>query len=60
MGRFRNYAIDMGSGAMIYILSIVETGSGVQKLGEIHGHRQGDVISLLLFFQKKIGYNKYF
>jgi hypothetical protein len=26
------YAIELGSGAMIYVLSFVNTGSGIQKL----------------------------
>jgi hypothetical protein len=33
------YAIEMGSGAMIYIPSSIKVGSGIQKLtGEIHTH----------------------
>jgi hypothetical protein len=46
------YAVEMGSGAMIYIPSFIIIGSGIQKL--IRGiHRQhGDRISLLLFFSK--------
>jgi hypothetical protein len=45
----------MGSGAMIYIPSIIKTGSGTQKLiGGIQRHRQDrDCISLLLLFQNK-------
>jgi hypothetical protein len=45
----------MGSGAMIYIPSFIETGSSIQKLiEEVHGHRQhGDRISLLPIFQNK-------
>jgi hypothetical protein len=35
------YAVEMGSGAMIYIPSFIKTGSGNQKLIEgIHRHRQ--------------------
>jgi hypothetical protein len=50
------YSVDMGSGAMIYILSFIKTGSGIQKLlEETHRHRDtqhGDLISLLfIFFQ---------
>jgi hypothetical protein len=43
----------MGSGAMIYIPSFIEIGSGIQKLiGGIHTHRQQrDLISLLYFFK---------
>jgi hypothetical protein len=53
------YAVEMGSGAMIYtyVPSFINIGSGIQKLmGRIHiqTHReQGDLISLLLFFQNK-------
>jgi hypothetical protein len=47
----------MGSGAMIYIATFRKIGSGIQKLiGGIYvqTHRQqGDLISLLLFFQYK-------
>jgi hypothetical protein len=51
------YAVEMGSGAMIYIPSFIKIGSGIQKLsgggGGIRRHRQhGDIISLLLFFSK--------
>jgi hypothetical protein len=48
------YAVEMGSGAMIYIPSFIKIGSGIQKLmrgGGSQTHRQhGDLISLLLFF----------
>jgi hypothetical protein len=51
------YAVEMGSGAMIYILSFIKTGSGIQKLiRRIHREthiQHGDLISLLLFFQNK-------
>jgi hypothetical protein len=30
------YAIEMGSGAMIYIASFIKIGSGIQKLIGIH------------------------
>jgi hypothetical protein len=34
-----NYAVEMGSGAMIYIPSFMKIGSGIQKLiGGIHRH----------------------
>jgi hypothetical protein len=48
------YAIDMGSGAMIYIPSLIKNGSGIRQLtgGYTHG-QHGDRISLLLFFQNK-------
>jgi hypothetical protein len=50
------YAVEMGSGAMIYIPSFMKIGSGIQKLmgggGDSKRHRQhGDHISLLLFFK---------
>jgi hypothetical protein len=47
------YAVEMGSGAMIYIQSFIMCGSGFQKLlggGWVHIHRQhADLISLLIF-----------
>jgi hypothetical protein len=47
------YAVEMGSGAMICIPSFVKIGSGVRNLmGGMH-RQQGDLISLLLFFQNK-------
>jgi hypothetical protein len=47
------YAIEMGSGAMIYISNFIKIGSGIQKLiGETHKQR-GDRISLFLFFQNR-------
>jgi hypothetical protein len=49
------YAIEMGSGAMIYIPSFITIGSGIQRLvgGDTQTQRQhGDLISLLLFFSK--------
>jgi hypothetical protein len=51
----------MGSGAVIYVPSLIKIGSGVQKLmGErdtqTHG-RQRDLISLLHYFKiRKVGY----
>jgi hypothetical protein len=49
------YAVEMGSGAMIYIPSFIKIILGIQKLiGEIHRHRQhGDLISQLRFFLNK-------
>jgi hypothetical protein len=44
------YAVEMGSGAMIYIPSFIKIGSGIQKLigGDSQTQRQyGDHISLL-------------
>jgi hypothetical protein len=32
MGGIMKYAVEMGSGAMIYIPSFIKIGSGVQKL----------------------------
>jgi hypothetical protein len=44
------YAVEMGSGAMIYIPSFIKIGSGIRKLiVEIH-RQNGDRVSLLLFF----------
>jgi hypothetical protein len=41
----------MGSGAMMYIPSVVKIGSGIEKLIRRDTHRQhGDLISLLLFW----------
>jgi hypothetical protein len=50
-----NYAVELGSGAMIYISSFMKTCYGVQTLlGFVYTYRQqGDLISLLLFFQNK-------
>jgi hypothetical protein len=45
------YAVEMGSGAVIYIPSVIKIGSGIQKLmGGIH-RQHGDRISLLYFFK---------
>jgi hypothetical protein len=49
------YAVEIGSGAMIYILSFIKTGSGIQKLlGWIHRHRDCKVISKAHFYFFKI------
>jgi hypothetical protein len=48
------YAVEMGSGAMICISDFIKTGSGIQKLirGHSQTHRQqSDLISLLSFFR---------
>jgi hypothetical protein len=45
-----NYAVEMDSGAMIYISSFIKIGSGIQNLigGDSQTYRQdGDLISLL-------------
>jgi hypothetical protein len=50
-------AVVMGSGTTIYIPSFIKIGSGIQNLlgGDTQTHRkQGDLISLLLFFLFKI------
>jgi hypothetical protein len=50
------YAVEMGSGAMIYISSSIKIGSDIQKLimEDTQTHRQqGDHTSLLLFFQNE-------
>jgi hypothetical protein len=50
------YAVEMGSGAMIYIPSSIKTGSGIQKFiggGGRSTDQHEDLISLLLFFQYK-------
>jgi hypothetical protein len=45
------YAVEMGSGAMIYIPNFIKIGSAIQKL--MGGRTQhGDLINLLLFFSK--------
>jgi di/tricarboxylate transporter len=47
-----NYAVEMGSGAMIYIPSFIKIGLGIQKLME--GRRINiQTHSLLLFLQTK-------
>jgi hypothetical protein len=52
---FMKYAVEMGSGSMIYIPSFIKIGSGTKiLLGGIHRHtdrQQGDMISLFLFFR---------
>jgi hypothetical protein len=58
---FINYAVEMASDGMIYNESFIKVSSGVQKLLwgiHIQTHtdtygQQGDIISLLLFFQYK-------
>jgi hypothetical protein len=40
-----NYAIEMGSGAMIDILSSIETGYGIQKLLRKDTHTHSKLIS---------------
>jgi hypothetical protein len=48
------YAVETGSGAMVYIPSFIKICSGIQNLIGAGIHRQhGDLISLLLFFQNE-------
>jgi hypothetical protein len=53
-------AVEMGSGAMIYVPSFINIGSGIQKLigreyTDTH-RQQRDLISLLYFFKiRKVG-----
>jgi hypothetical protein len=51
------YAVEMGSGAMIYIASFIKIGSGIQKfIGGTHiptQRQQGDPIRQLSFFFQK-------
>jgi hypothetical protein len=44
------HAVEMGSGAVIYIPSLIKIGSGIQKLIEGMHRQHGDIISLLLLF----------
>jgi hypothetical protein len=49
------YAVEMGSGGMIYVPSFIKIGSGIQKLmGGVY-RQHADCINLLPFFQKKEG-----
>jgi hypothetical protein len=40
------YAVEMGSGAKIYIPSFIKIGSGIQKLIRVTHGQHGDLISL--------------
>jgi hypothetical protein len=56
MGGIYEVAVEMGSSVMIYIPGFKKIDSGIQKLlrGYAQTHKQqGDLISLLLFFQDK-------
>jgi hypothetical protein len=61
MGEIYEYAVEMSSGAMIYIPSFIKIGSGIKKLiGGIHRHpstkaqrQHGDRINLLISFENK-------
>jgi hypothetical protein len=53
---FMKYAVEMDSGAIVYMQSFIKIGSDIQRLMEGGGftHRQlGDLISLLLFLKNK-------
>jgi tetrahydrodipicolinate N-succinyltransferase len=45
MGGIFNYAVEMGSGAMIYVPSFINIGSGVKNGGYIDTHTDSNVIS---------------
>jgi hypothetical protein len=48
---FKNYAVDIGLDAMIYIPGFIKTGSGIQKL--LWGiDTDSKMINLLLLFSK--------
>jgi hypothetical protein len=56
VGLICEYAVEMGSGAMIYIPSFIKFGSGVQKLmggGGYTDTQDGDRIRLVLFLENK-------
>jgi hypothetical protein len=58
-----NYAIEMGSGAMIKIPGFIKICSAIKKLigRDTKSYRQhGDCIGLLLFFQNKMSRLKIF
>jgi hypothetical protein len=42
MGGVMNYAVEMGSGAMIYITSFIKIGSGIRKLTKGYTYRHTD------------------
>jgi hypothetical protein len=49
------YAVEIGSGGMIYIPNFIVIGSGIQKLiGGIHRHTGSKVISYAYFYLFKI------
>jgi hypothetical protein len=47
------YALEMGSGATIYIPSFIKIGSGIRKSMEGTHRQHGERINLLSFFQNK-------
>jgi hypothetical protein len=50
------YAVEMGSGSMIYMPNFIKTGSGIQNLTGVDSQtpsQHGDRINLLSKFQNK-------
>jgi hypothetical protein len=50
------YAVEMGCGAMIYVPSFIQFGSGIKNRWGIHmqmQRQQGDMMSLLSFYQNE-------
>jgi hypothetical protein len=47
------YAVEIGSGSMIYMRSFIKIGSGIQKLIGGKQIQQVDLMRLLIFFQDK-------
>jgi hypothetical protein len=47
------YAVEMGSGAMIYIPSFIKIGSGIQESTRGKYRQQDDLMSLQYFFEYK-------
>jgi hypothetical protein len=44
---FMKYAIEMGSGAMIYIPSLIKTGSAIEEfIGGVDIHREADSMEI--------------
>jgi hypothetical protein len=50
---FMEYAVEMGSGAMIYIPSFIKIGQRIQKLVGGINRENGDHISLISFLQNR-------
>lgn len=48
-----NYAVDIGSGAMVFMPGFIETGSGSQKLiwRDAHTYREDGAFLFLFFFK---------
>jgi hypothetical protein len=60
MGRFFMYAAEMGSSAMIYTLSFIKIGPGIQKLmgGGIHRHTDSmKIVGLLRESRLKVSWS---